>query len=259
LTRLPFEYRVAVVTGGGRGLGRAFAFRLAESGASVCIAGRDQEVLDGTAAELTSNGFEALALQADVSNPDDVEALKDRVESDLGRVSILVNNAGIAGPTAPIGEIDPGDWEQTVASNLRSAYLCSRAFVPAMVEDGHGDVVFVGSVAASRPLARRTPYCASKAALGGLTRSLALEVGRSGVRVNCLSPGPVEGARMDEVFEREAEATGTSVEQAREAYISKSAAHRLVTTEEVTDGLISILSSTGINGVEIDLSGGMFA
>jgi NAD(P)-dependent dehydrogenase (short-subunit alcohol dehydrogenase family) len=237
--------RVALVTGGGRGLGRAIALRLARAGADVAIAGRSPEPLESTAAELRQLGVGAYAARCDVTDPAAVERLRDEVRQRLGECSILVANAGMAGPTADLTEIEPDKWDAVMAANVKSA--------------GAGDVLLIGSVAAKRPLARRTPYCASKAALSGLTRSLALEVGPLGVRVNCLSPGPVDGERMDGVFEREAAATGSSLEEARRAYVSKAASRRLVEPEEVAESALAIICSTAMLGVEVDLSGGMFA
>lgn len=251
--------RVALVTGGGRGLGRAIALRLARAGADVAIAGRSPEPLESTAAELRELGVRAYAARCDVTDPAAVERLRDEVRQRLGECSILVANAGMAGPTADLTEIEPDEWDAVMAANVKSAFLCAKAFLPAMTAAGAGDVLLIGSVAAKRPLARRTPYCASKAALSGLTRSLALEVGPLGVRVNCLSPGPVDGERMDGVFEREAAATGSSVEEARRAYVSKAASRRLVEPEEVAESALAIICSTAMLGVEVDLSGGMFA
>lgn len=251
--------RVAVVTGGGHGLGRAIALRLAAAGADVAIAGRNREPLAATAAELDRLGVRSAAVECDVSDPAAVERLRDEVADRLGAASIAVANAGVAGPTAPLVEISPDEWDAVMVANVRSAYLCAHAFLPAMLTAGAGDLIFIGSVAAKRPLARRTPYGASKAALSGLTRSLAIEVGASGVRVNCLSPGPVAGPRMEAVFEREAAVTGSTYEEAEGAYVAKAASGRLVREEEVGEALLSILRSTALNGVELDLSGGMFA
>lgn len=251
--------RIAVVTGGGHGLGRAIALRLAAAGADVAIAGRSPEPLEATAADLTALGVAACGVECDVADADAVAHLHDRVAGKLGVPSILVANAGVAGPTAPLIEIEPEEWDAVMASNVRSAFLCARAFLPAMLELGAGDVIFIGSVAAKRPLARRTPYCASKAALSGLTRSLALEVGPTGVRVNCLSPGPVAGPRMEAVFEREAAGTGSTYEEAEAAYVGKAASARLVREDEVAAGVLTILRTSALVGIELDLSAGMFA
>lgn len=140
----------------------------------------------------------ARAETCDVADPDSVADLADRLADE--EVSIVVNNAGIAGPVAPLVEVSPQEWDEVFAVNVRGTYLVCRAFLPPMLERGDGDVVNVASVSGKRPLARRTPYCASKTAVLGLTSTLAFEAGPAGVRVNALSPGPVEGDRMERNF-----------------------------------------------------------
>lgn len=132
-----------------------------------------------------------------------------------------------------------------------------RAFLPPMIERGSGDVVNIASVSGKRPLARRTPYCASKTAVLGLTTTLAAEVGPHGIAVNALSPGPVEGPRMDRNFRLEAERTGTTPEQAEEAFVSRAALGRMVTAEEVGSALVAMLGMPGLCAADIDLSAGM--
>ncbi|HEU4974359.1 MAG TPA: SDR family oxidoreductase [Baekduia sp.] len=248
--------RVAVVTGGGAGIGRAVARRLVDAGARVAITGRDRGRLDEAASEL---GGGTLAVPCDVSDPAAVEHLHDRVREWAWPVTILVNNAGVAGPTAALVDVDPADWDEVMAINVRGVYLCCRAFLPGMVERGDGDVINLSSVSGKRPLARRTPYTASKMAVIGLTRTLAFEVGPLGVRVNTLSPGPVRGPRMDGVFEREAQATGTSIEDAERAYVSRAAMSRMVTEDEVAEAVVAMLRMRSMSGADIDLSAGMVA
>ena len=151
--------------------------------------GRQPEPLQRLAAEL---GDRADWRVCDVADPGSVTALADSL-ADV-EISIVINNAGIAGPVAPLTEIDPKEWDEVFAINVRGVYLVCRAFLPAMVARGHGDVINLASVSGKRPLIRRTPYCASKMAVIGLTSTLAFEVGPAGVNVNSLSPGPVDGA-----------------------------------------------------------------
>jgi NAD(P)-dependent dehydrogenase (short-subunit alcohol dehydrogenase family) len=134
-----------------------------------------------------------------------------------------------------------------------------KAFLPAMVRRGSGDVINVASVSGKRPLARRTPYCASKMAVIGLTSTLAFEVGPAGVNVNTLSPGPVEGPRMDRNFSLEAERTNTSYEAAVESFVSRSALGRMITEQEVGAAVVAMLAMPGLCGADIDLSAGMVA
>jgi len=244
--------RTALVTGGGNGLGAAIAAALAGAGARVVVAGRRAEPLREVAGRLG-----ARAEVCDVSDPDAVDALAARLRDE--EVSILVNNAGIAGPVAPLPEIAPHEWDEVFAVNVRGTYLACRAFLPAMVARGTGDVVNVASVSGKRPLARRTPYCASKMAVLGLTSTLAFEVGPAGVRVNALSPGPVEGERMERNFRLEAERTGTSVDEARAAFVGRAALGRMITADEVGDAVVAMLAMPGLSGADVDLSAGMVA
>lgn len=246
--------RTAVVTGGGTGLGAAIARHLVRAGARVVLVGRRPAALEETAATL---GDAASAAACDVADPEAVDALaRDLADR---QVSILVNNAGIAGPVAPLTEVEPREWDEVFAVNVRGTYLMCRAFLPAMMARGDGDVVNLASVSGKRPLERRTPYTASKMAVLGLTSTLAFEVGDSGVRVNALSPGPVDGERMHRNFTLEASRTGSSYEETRAALVGRAALGRMVTKEEVGRALVCLLGMRGMTGADIDLSGGMIA
>jgi NAD(P)-dependent dehydrogenase (short-subunit alcohol dehydrogenase family) len=246
--------RLAVVTGGGSGLGAVMAARLVEEGLRVVLVGRRAEAVEAVAAGL---GDAARAEACDVASPDQVADLAARLSGE--EVSVLVNNAGIGGPVAPLEDVTPEEWDEVFAVNVRGTYLMSRAFLPAMYARGAGDVVNVASVSGKRPLARRTPYCASKMAVIGLTTTLAHEAGPHGVRVNTLSPGPVESERMDRNFRLEAERTGTTVEEARRAFVERAALGRMVTPHEVADALVALLTLPGLTGTDLDFSGGMIA
>jgi NAD(P)-dependent dehydrogenase (short-subunit alcohol dehydrogenase family) len=246
--------RTALVTGGGSGLGRAIARALGAAGARVIVAGRTLATLEAVVDEL---GSAARAVVCDTSSSESVA----RAAESLGdeEVSILVNNAGIAGPVADLVDIEAAAWDEVFDVNVRGVYLMCRAFLPAMIQRGAGDVINLASVSGKRPLSRRTPYAASKMAVIGLTTTLAWEVGPRGVNVNSLSPGPVEGERMARNFRRDAAATGTSVEQARDAFVSRAALGRMVTEEEVGAAAVAILRMPGLCGADIDLSAGMVA
>ncbi|GAA3163959.1 MULTISPECIES: SDR family NAD(P)-dependent oxidoreductase [Streptomyces] len=250
----PLAGRTALVTGGGSGLGRAVARSLLADGARVVITGRDESRLEETASRL---GPQVSYRVCDVSSPDDVEELARSLAGE--EISILVNNAGIAGPVAPLTEIAPRDWDEVFDVNVRGVFLMCRAFLPAMTARGAGDVVNIASVSGKRPLLRRTPYCASKMAVIGLTATLAGEVGPLGVTVNSLSPGPVEGPRMERNFRLEAERTGSTYEQAEQAFVARSALGRMVTEDEVGEAVSAMLRMRGLCGADIDLSAGMVA
>ncbi|MEU6291883.1 SDR family oxidoreductase [Streptomyces sp. NPDC046988] len=253
-TAAPLAGRTALVTGGGSGLGRSIARQLVADGARVVITGRDGTRLAETAVRL---GPDVSHRVCDVSSPEQVAELADDLAGE--EISILVNNAGTAGPVAPLTEIDPREWDEVFHVNVRGVFLMCRAFLPAMTARGAGDIVNIASVSGKRPLARRTPYCASKMAVIGLTTTLAAEAGPQGVMVNSLSPGPVSGPRMERNFRLEAERTGSSPAQAEQAFVARSALGRMVTEDEVGEAVTAMLRMGGLCGADIDLSAGMVA
>jgi len=250
--------RTAVVTGGGSGLGRQIALALASAGAGeVVLVGRDDAKLDAVVQQIRDGGHRASARVCDVTSPADVAALGREVAG--LEISIVVNNAGIGGPVADLVDIDAEDWDEVFAVNVRGTFLVCQAFLPDMVARRHGDVINVASVTGKRPLAGRTPYAASKMAVIGLTQTLAFEVGSSGVRVNCLSPGPVRGDRMTHNFRLEAERRGIDVAEAEREFVSRSALGRMLEEREVGEAVVAMLQLPALSGADIDLSAGMIA
>lgn len=250
-----FDGRTALVSGAGNGLGRAVSLALAAHGARVVLVGRDQAKLDTVAEEVAQAGGSARPCSCDVSSAASVDGLAAQLADET--VSILVNNAGVAGPVAPLVEVEPQDWDAVFEVNVRGVYLMCRAFVPAMVERGTGDVINVASVSGKRPLPGRTPYTASKMAVIGLTTTLAYEVGPAGVSVNSLSPGPVRGPRMERNFSLEAARRGISKSEAEEEFVSRAALHRMVEEDEVAAAVVAMLQMPGLCAADIDLSAGM--
>ncbi len=249
----PLAGRTALVTGGGTGLGAAITRALHGAGADVVITGRRPEPLTALSAELERVD----GIVCDVADPAAVGQLAAAVAD--REISIVINNAGIAGPVAPLTEIDVDAWDEVFDINVRGVFLVCRAFLPGMVARGTGDVINLASVSGKRPLVRRTPYCASKMAVIGLTSTLAFEVGPAGVNVNSLSPGPVDGPRMDRNFRLEAERSGRSYEEAVETFVSRAALGRMVTETEVGAAVLAMLAMPGLCGADIDLSAGMVA
>ena len=248
--------RTALVTGAGNGLGRAIAIALAGAGARVVLVGRTEATLRDTADQIGDKERTVVSV-CDVAAPEAVDDLRDGLTGE--NVGILVNNAGVGGPVKEITDINPADWDDVFAANVRSVFLMCRAFLPAMYRRGSGDVINIASVTGKRPLTRRTPYAASKMALLGLTRTLAFEAGPRGVSVNTLSPGPCRGPRMTRNFTAEAAATGVTYQQAQEAFVSRAALHRLVEDDEVAAAVLAMLRMPGLCGADIDLSAGMIA
>ncbi len=249
--------RTALVTGGGNGLGRTIALALCRRGARVIVAGRTQSTLGETAVLASASGYEVRTAIVDVADPASVALLQAELADET--VSILINNAGVPGPVAALVDVEPAEWDDVFAINVRGVYLVCRAFLPAMIARGAGDVINLASVSGKRPLARRTPYCASKMAVIGLTTTLAAEVGPLGVTVNSLSPGPVRGPRMDRNMRLESERLGITVEEATGQFVSRAALGRMLEEDEVGLAVVAMLNMPGLHAADIDLSAGMVA
>lgn len=250
---------VVVVTGAGRGIGREIALAFAREGAALVLASRTEQALHETRAAIEALGREGLVVPTDVSQPASVQNLARRTLDHFGRVDVLVNNSGIGGPSAPMWEINLPDWEATFAVNVTGTYLCCRAFLPAMIARRSGSVLIIGSMTGKRPLWGRTPYAASKMALVGLARTLALETGPYGVRVNVISPGPVEGERIEWVIRKQAEGRGISADEVRQELASGSPLGRLVPPGDVAAATLFLASSraSSITGEDLNVSGGL--
>lgn len=250
---------VAVVTGAGRGIGRAIALAFAGAGGDVVLAGRDLATLEATREIAAAAGASAHCVRTDVTAEEDVAALASATLERFGSVDTVVANSGVGGPSGPLWELDRSGWDETFAVNVTGVFLTARAFLPAMLERGSGSIVVVGSMTGKRPLWGRTPYAASKLALVGLVRTLALETARHGVRVNLVSPGPVEGERMDWVFRAQAAGRGITPEEARAEMVAQLPIGRLVEPGEVADAVVALASGAlfAVTGVDLNVSGGM--
>lgn len=245
---MKLQERVAVVTGGGRALGKAIALRLAREGADLILAAPEQDEIDRTADEIQNLGRRAIAVVTDVSRDDDVANMAERALTDFGRVDILVNNAGIIGPTALVPEVSRTDWDRVLAINLTGAFLCTRALLPAMIRRRAGKIVNIASTAAKTVTARRSPYAASKWGLIGLTMTVAKEVGAYDVHVNAVCPGPVDGGRINAVIASQAEQQGRTVDQVAQDYINQTLLGRFVPANDVA-AMVSFLVSDEANNI----------
>lgn len=183
---------VAVVTGGGRGLGRAIATGLARHGARLVLCGRNEETVRAAADELGRDGTEVLAVAADVSREEDVIRLRDAAMARFGQVDVLVNNAGVNPIYRGIEKTSLADWQHILDVNLTGVFLCCKHIGGAMAERGYGSVISISSVAGHVGLRRSVPYCATKGGVELLTKALALDWAGKGVRVNCIAPGYFE-------------------------------------------------------------------
>jgi 3-oxoacyl-[acyl-carrier protein] reductase len=219
----------ALVTGGSKGIGRAIAIRLADLGARVAICGRQQSALDETLATLREKGATVQAIVADVTQPADVDKLISTVETALGPISILVNNAGVA-TFAPFHEQTDADWDTTLDTNLKSVFLVSRAATKGMIARGNGDIINISSLAGLNAFAGGGIYCASKWGLQGLSACMAEDLRGFGIRVSTICPGSVATAFSGRSAEQKpsalkpedvAHAVATIVTQAPNSFISQ--------------------------------------
>ena len=248
-----------MVTGASQGIGRAIAVELGSRGDAVVLAARNPAALEETAEIVGEVGGTSMVLETDVTDRSSVEGMVGAVVADQGRIDVLVNNSGVGGPSGPMWEIDPEDWVSTFAVNVFGVFLVSRTTLPVMIEQGNGSVIIIGSISGKRPLFGRSAYTTTKAALIGLTRTLATETGPHGVRVNLVSPGFVAGPRLDWVIEAQAEARRLTPEEIRGEFEAEAALGRLTQPEDVARAVAFLASpeSAGITGADLNVNSGV--
>ena len=256
---MELQDKIAVITGAGRGIGRTIALAYAKEGADLVLASRSSEALEETQAMVKEFGCKALVVPTDIRNEDSVNNLAKQALGFFGRVDILVNNSGITGPTTPLWNITLAEWEETFAINVTGAYLCCRAFLPAMIEKRSGSIIMISSMTGKRPLFGRTPYAGSKLALVGIARTLAWEVGPYGIRVNVISPGAVEGERIKRVVREMAASQGISEDEAFRQFTSNSPLGRIVPPEDIAAAAVFLASekAASITGEDLNVSSGI--
>ena len=248
----------AFVTGGGRGIGQAICVELARRGADVVIADLNPDEMQETVDLVEAEDGHARAFETDVTDLDSVESTVKAALEEFDGVDWLVNNAGIAGPTAPCEAIDSDEWDATLDVNLRGAFYTCRTLLPSMKAQSYGRIVNIASVTGKWPLTQRTPYAASKMGLIGFTRTLAAEVGDDDINVNAICPGSVDGPRIQRVFEEKAEATGQSYEAVRSDAENQSPRKELVNREDVANTVAFLCSSDAdrMTGQDLNVSAG---
>jgi NAD(P)-dependent dehydrogenase (short-subunit alcohol dehydrogenase family) len=253
--RPPAGLRVLVSAGAG-GIGAAVACGFREAGARVHVCDIDRAALE----RLTAEAPDITTSMADAAVAKDVDTVFDDVKNTLGGLDVLVNNVGIAGPTGPVEQLRPGDWERTVDVNLNSHFYFARRAVPLLKASSNNPcLIAMSSVAGRLGYALRTPYAATKWAIVGMMKSLAIELGPQGVRVNAILPGTVEGDRMNGVIGARAAASGMSVEEMRATYLGKISLRRMVTTDDIAAMALFLCSpaARNITGQAISVDGNM--
>jgi 3-hydroxybutyrate dehydrogenase len=249
--------RCALVTGGGRGIGRAVALDLAREGARVAVASRTAADVEETARQVTAAGGSAVALTVDVTSSEDVKRLFARAAAEMGPVDVLVANAGVA-PSALLAKTSDELWRQAIETNLSGTFYAMREALPGMVERGWGRVVNVASIAARSGAPYISAYAASKHGVLGLTRCAALEVAAKGVTVNAVCPGYVDTPMVDTGIARIVQKTGIDPAVARRNLEEMSPQKRIFTVEEVSALVLFLCGegARGINGQALTLDGG---
>lgn len=257
---MQLQGKVAIVSGGGRGIGRAIARRFAAEGAAVVIAARTQTQLENVAKEIEASAGRAAWLVADVSVEEDAARIVRMATERFGRADILVNNAGIYGPVAPIEEIKPSEWDSVIAVQLRGAFLLTHFVLPEMYAREGGAIVNISSVAARAAYAWGAAYATAKAGLLGLTRTTAAEGARRGVRANAICPGPVPETIMSQELGRGLAArTGGDPDAMFKEFVNGILQGRPQTADEIASAALFLVSdqSNAITGQALSVDGGM--
>lgn len=253
-----FVNKTAIVTGGSKGIGRQICLSLAEEGAKLVIADIDPAGLEETARlVMERSGHDSLCIATDLRNPDQVENLA-KTSLKFGNINFLVNNSGIAGPTANIEDVTLADWEDTMSINLTGMFLLCKFLVPHLKTRGDARIINMASNAPKVPLPWRAPYCASKMAIIGLTRSMAKELGPFGIRVNALCPGAVEGERQNMIIDNIARQTGQTRESIVASKIERIPLRMFIPESSVADMVVFLCSEQGamLTGQDINITGG---
>ena len=245
--------RRALITAGAAGIGRVIAQQLSDAGARCMVCDVDQAALD----DYGSTFGKGLAVRADVANETDVDGLFAHVEKELGGLDILVNNAGISGPTLPVEELSLDDWRRTIAVNLDGHFLCSRRAIPLLRAAGGGSIVNMSSIGGRLGYPKRAPYAAAKWGIVGFTKTLSIELGRYGIRVNVIQPGMGEGPRVERVMREKAEAAGISYEELQRRALRNISLRRGVTAADIAALIVFLVSDGGknISGQAIPIDG----
>jgi NAD(P)-dependent dehydrogenase (short-subunit alcohol dehydrogenase family) len=271
-----FSGQVVLVTGASRGLGRAIGRAFAGEGARVALVSTTAERVKRVADEIAAAGGQALPLEGDVSNEADVRRFVAQTERTLGPIDVLVNNAGITGPTAAVTEVRLADWERVLAVNLTGVFLSTREVLRGMIArrssaDAKAQagerpqrrsapaIINISSIAGKISYPLRTPYASAKWALVGFTLTVAEEVGRYGIRVNCICPGPVAGELLESVIAARAQAMVLPVETVREKFVAFTMLKRIVRPEDVAATALFLASDAArsITGQALDVTGGL--
>ncbi|MEI2416327.1 SDR family oxidoreductase [Orrella sp. JC864] len=252
-TNTALQGRRALITAGASGIGLEIARAYAGAGARVLICDIDGQALEAAASQLPGSAWTI----ADVSDESSVAALFEQADARLGGLDILVNNAGVAGPTGPVETLSLADWQRTLDVNITGQFLCARQAVPRLRKGRNPCILNLSSAAGHLGFPGRSPYSASKWAVVGFTKSLAIELGADGIRVNAILPGAVDGPRIRAVIAAKAQSSGKPLEEVARAYESQAALGRMVTAADIANMALFAASDAALNvsGQELVVDG----
>lgn len=257
-----FEGKVAVITGGGTGIGRATALAMARDGADVVVVSNVARQVKSVADEIRSLGQRSMAREVDVTDMSGLNRLADEVDTGFGQADILVTCAGVMGARKLFTEINAAEWRQTMAVNLDGTFNAIKVFLPGMITRNSGRIITLSSASGKQPAALNSDYAASKHAVIGLTKTIAIELGllqKNGVTANTLCPGPVETPMMDAIAEHLAPKLNIAPEDFRKTAVTKNIQQRMLDPEEVANMAAYLASNEarGVTGQAINVCGGI--
>ena len=232
-----------LITAGAAGIGKAMASAFEDGGARVFVCDVDETAL----ASMRQARPGIASCRTDVADAGSVDSMFDRAVEELGGLDVLINNAGIAGPTSRVEDISIEDWDRTVSVDLSSMFYCIRRAVPLLKQAGGGSIINLSSIAGRLAYPLRSPYAAAKWGVIGLTKSLAAELGPSNIRVNAILPGAVEGERVNRVVEARAAARGIPFEEAMNQFVAPVSLRRMVKAEDIANMALFIATAAGAN------------
>jgi 3-oxoacyl-[acyl-carrier protein] reductase len=257
---MKLEGRKAIVTGAAKGMGAAITTTLAREGADIVLGARDQAALEEVAGEVRAIGREAHCVSVDVTQEDHVKAMVDAArEAFGGRIDILVNVAGVTGPIeTPVQDIAVDDFDYVITANVRGTFLPIKHVMPVMIAQKYGKIVNIGGTSGLRGYPMRTSYSASKWAVRGITRTVALEAGRHNINVNAVCPGIVETPRMMKLCEEKARVRGWTKDEVYAEYVEDMALKRVTTPQDIANAVLFMASdeSRNMTGQEVAVDGG---
>ena len=227
-----------VITAGASGIGSEIAMILSQADAKVIICDKDQEVLD----QFSKNNPEIITLKADVSSEEEVASFFNEIKDHFGEINALINNAGIAGPSAKLEDTNFNDWKNTLSVNLNGTFLSTKSAIPLLRSAGGGSIINIGSTSSFMGTPLRSSYSATKWGLIGLTKTWAMEYGEDNIRINTICPSSVNGERIEQVIEREAKYRSVSPEEIKAAYLSQTSMKTFIDAEEIAGMIVYLLS-----------------